>query len=525
MEVLAKNTPARLLGWLGLALVAAGMPHYAWAVYHPLWGLWAAGAGGLCLVAGGLLGRRELAVFLNKRSARLGLGAGASLLMVLAIALFLGALASRHHLRLDLTKDARHTLAPQSKELLAKLSEPVKAYAFYREGQPGRQGLRDLLEQYAFQSHQFSYQFVDPDRDPGLARRFDVRAYGSLLLSQGDRVERIKLPEEQELTSALLRLSRQGSKTVYLLGGHGEASPEEGGQQGLSQFKQAVEKQNYHVKPLVLITARQVPADAALVVVAAPQKPLLPAEAAALDEHLKRGGGLLLLLEPDRDSGLAAWLKQRGVILDDDLVLDPASSLVGASPAWPLVEDFGQHPVTKPLTGMICYFPLARSLRLAQPLPEGVRGQELLRTGPSSWGVTDLDTLKAGPARYQEGRDLKGPLSLGAVLEVPGASPSPAPGQTPPPAPRGRLTVIGDADFLTNQHLGQAANRDLALNLVSYLAEEQDLISLRPRQDASQPLLLTPGQGIVLFGLPVVVLPLIFLGLGVVVVRRRRRRL
>lgn len=521
MEGLGKNSAARLLGWLGLGLMAAGMPHYAWGVLLPLYGLWAAGVGGLCLLAAALLGRRQLALFLGKRSARLGLGAGASLLMVLAIVLFLGALASRHHLRLDLTQNARHTLAPQTKELLAKLEQPVKALAFLAEGQQGREGLRELLELYAAQSRQFSYQLVDPDRDPALARRYEVRSYGSILLTQGDRVERVKLPEEQELTSALLRLGHQGGKTVYLLSGHGESSPQDSGPEGLAQFRQALEKQNYLLKPLLLATVDRVPADAALVVVAAPKKPLPPAEAAALAAHLGRGGGLLLLLEPDRDSGLGGWLRERGVILDDDLVLDPSSSLVGASPAWPVVAEFGQHPLTKPLEGMVCYFPLARSLKLAQPLPAGVQGVELLPTSPTAWGVTDLDSLKNGPARYQAGKDLKGPLNLGAVLELEGG-PDLAPGQARPP--KGRLAVIGNAAFLANQHLNQAGNRDLALNLTSHLAEDQALISLRPKENASQPLLLTPSQGIVLLWLPVVVLPLIFLTLGVMVVRRRGRR-
>ncbi|MBI4799177.1 MAG: GldG family protein, partial [Desulfarculus sp.] len=326
----------------------------------------------------------------KRRSIRLGLGAGASLVMALAIALLLGALASRYHLRLDLSKDARHTLAPQTVQVLAQLREPVRAYAFWGEGQAGRQTLRDLLDQYAYHSRHFSYQFVDPDREPGLAKRFDVRAFGSIVLAKGDKVERAKLPEEQELTSALVRLGRQGQKTIYLLAGHGEASPQEAGQEGLSQFKKALEQQDYLVKPLLLASAGQVPAEASLVVVAGPRKPPLPAEASALDQYLGRGGGLLLLLEPDQDSGLGPWLKERGVLLDEDLVLDPSSSLVGASPAWPIVSDFGGHHLTRPLEGLVCYFPLARSLRLAKPLPAGARGVEILPTSDTAWGAMDL---------------------------------------------------------------------------------------------------------------------------------------
>lgn len=519
MEGLGRARGAGLLGWLGLILASLGALHYAGSAQGPLWGLLAAGAGLLCLAAAAVLGRRELGRFLTSRSARLGLGAGASLVVALAVALLLGALASRHHLRLDYSKDARHTLAPQTAQVLARLQEPVRAYAFWGEGQAGRQGLHDLLDQYAYHNRLFSYQFVDPDREPGLAKRFDVRAYGQIVLAQGERVERAKLPEERELTGALIRLGRQGQKTVYLLAGHGEASPEQAGPQGLSQFQKALEQQNHLVKPLLLASAGQVPADASLVVVAGPQKPLLPAEAVALDQYLRRGGGVLLLLEPQQDSGLGGWLQERGVLLDQDLVLDPSSSLVGASQAWPIVSDFGGHPLTRPLEGLVCYFPLARSLRLARPLPQGLRGVEILPTSDTAWGATDPGGLQAGQAGYRPGLDLKGPLSLGAVLELPAPEAPAGRGETP----TGRLTVIGDVDFLRNQHLNQVAHLDLALNLAGHLGEDQEQVAIRPRPEQGQPLLLDSSRIYVVFGLPVVLLPLFFLILGIAVTRGRRR--
>ena len=83
--------------------------------------------------------------------------------------------------------------------------------------------------------------------------------------------------------------------------------------------------------------------------------------------------------------------------------------------------------------------------------------------------------------------------------------------------------MIGNAQFLTNQHLNQAANRDLALNLVGFLAEDQGQLALRPKEAASQPLLLQPWQAAILFWVPVVLLPLAFLVVGIVVIRGRRR--
>lgn len=513
---------AKALAWLGIILLALGGLYQAQSLEHPQWGLAGAGAGLglLCLAA--LLGRQGLARFLSSRSARLGLGSGATVLMALAVALFLGSLASSHHARLDLTQDARHTLAPQTKQLLSSLKQPAQVLAFYRQDQPGRLDLQELLDECAFGSKLFSYRIVDPDREPGLAKSHEVRSYGTVVVILGDKSERLREPTEPALANALARLMHPGRKVAYLLSGHGEPSAEDNSPGGLAGLAKALGQQSLDLKPLLLASTGQVPADAALVLEAAPRKPLSPAETQALGHYLDQGGSLLLLLDPDQDGGLAPWLLERGVVLDSDLIIDPASSLVGASPAWPIVSEYGDHPATRPLTGMYCYFPLARSLRPSEPPRPGLLATALLQSGPTSWGATDLDELKSGRASFKQGRDLKGPLTLGLILE-PGPAPPTAPEQAPPPAPKGRLAVIGDSDFATNRHLDQAANRDLALNLVSYLAQEGEGISIRAKEAANQPLLLRPGQAGVIFWLPVVVMPLIFVGLGVVVWRRRRR--
>jgi ABC-type uncharacterized transport system involved in gliding motility auxiliary subunit len=514
---------AKALAWLGLGLLVLGGLHHAQSLEHPMWGLAAAGAGLLCLLLAALLGRRGLARFLASRAARLGLGAGVTVLMVLATALFLGSLATRHHWRLDLTQDARHSLAPQTRQLLAQLEQPVLVYAFFRQDQPGRQNLLELLDECAFRSRRFTYRFVDPDREPVLAKRYDVRNYGAVVLTQGDKTERLRQPGEAALANALARLGRQGHKVAYLLSGHGEPALDDQSPGGLAQLAKALGQQDLELRPLLLAAQGQAPADAALLIEAAPRKPLAAAEIQALGRYLDQGGALLLLLDPERDGGLGDWLLTRGVVLDNDLILDQASSLVGASPAWPIVSEYGDHPATRPLAGMYCYFPLARSLRPAQPPRPGLTATALLETGPTSWGSTDLEGLKAGRAGFTQGRDLKGPLTLGLILEPSTARAASAQDPSAEPAPQGRLAVIGDSDFVANRHLDQAANRDLALNLVSHLARQGDGISLRPKEEANQPLLLRPGQAGVIFWLPVVVMPLIFVVLGLRVRRRRRR--
>ena len=529
MESVKRTNPvAKSLAWLGLILLAVGGFYYATSLVNSRNGLWVMAAGGAALLIAAAAGWADLMRFFAKRSARLGLGAGASVLVVLALVIFLGALAARHHQRWDISQGGQYTLSPQTRDLLAKLDQPVQALAFFKEGQAGKEKAQDLLTQYAYLNPRFDWRVVDPDREPALAKRYEVRNYGAIVLARGEKFEQVKLPEEHEVTNALMRLGRQGSKTVYFLTGHGEKSLEETGQEGYSQLKAAVAEQNYQVQPLLLVQAKTVPADAAAVVVAGPKHPLLEAETQALDAYLARGGGLMVMVDPQQDAGLTAWLTARGVGPRDDLVLDQASSLVGASPAWPVVASYGEHQITRPLQGVFTYFPLARSLEIKQPLPAGIKAVELLRTTASAWGETDLGALTSGKARFDQEKDTQGPLVLGAVLDVMAPEkPEPAPDNPAEAEAKpvvGHLVVIGDSDFAANSHLNQAGNRDLMLNTVGFLAEEKDQVTLRPKQKASQPLLLQPEQALVALAVPVILLPLGFIILGVVVVMRRRRR-
>jgi len=538
VEGVKHKTAAKLLALLGLLAMAIGGLYYAVSLLHDKWGLAVVAAGLLLLLAGAALGRRELAEFFSRRSARLGLGSGAAILAVLALVVFLGALSGRHHLRWDLSQGRQHTLAAQTIKVLQGLRAPVKAYAFFRETQAGRREAGDELAKYAYASRNFTYQFVDPDREPGMAKRFDVRAYGTVVLVAGKKEERVSLPEEQALTNALIRLTRKGSKTVYFLSGHGEPSLDGAGKEDLSQFKKAIEQNNYKVKSLLLATSKQVPPDASLVIIAGPRKPLLGQEKERLAAYLNQGGGLLVLLNPDRDAGLKDWLAQRGVVLAEDLVLDNAATLANMSPLVPVAVQYGFHEITQPLEGVFCFFPEARSVSLQAKLPQGLTGIELVKTSSASWatdykafikkyeelavrekqtGQQQTIELKPGP------QDKRGPLSLGVVVTLTGPAAKGAPADKPPA--RGRLVVYGDTEFANNSFLDLMGNRDLALNSVSWLAEEEDLVSIRARQRTNQPLMLQPTQAALAFWLPVVVWPLALAVLGTIVVIRRRRSL
>ena len=459
---------------------------------------------------------------MTKRSWRMGLSSGISVVIALAVVLFVGGLAARHHYRADFTEDAIHTLAPQTKKVLKNLKSPVKSLAFYGKSQPDKPFAQTLLDRYSFDSKDFSFKFVDPVQQPSLAKRYEISRAGTVVLLAGKKQERVEQLNEQSLTNALIRLQRNDKKTIYFLTGNGERSLEDKGKTGYSQLKKSLEQQNFEVKSLIFSLAKEVPQNASAVIAAAPRKAYTDKEIKRLSDYLERGGSLLVMIDPEAKSGLSGWLKKHGVILGNDLVIDEASVLFGASPAWPVGAIYGKHPITDPMKGLFAYFPVCRSVRPAAKLPAGAKAVSLIKGTKKSWAETDLEALKKEDAQveFNKDKDRAGPISLATAVSLPAPN---GPKTAPAPA-MAQLVVFGDSDFADNTHFGQAGNRDLVLNTIGFLVKEDDLVSIRPKQTGPQLLLLKPLQAKLLFWVPVVLLPGIFVILGVVVVWRRKRK-
>jgi ABC-type uncharacterized transport system involved in gliding motility auxiliary subunit len=147
----------------------------------------------------------------------------------------------------------------------------------------------------------------------------------------------------------------------------------------------------------------------------------------------------------------------------------------------------------------------------------------LCKTDVEAYAETGIDTLLAiGKTQYEGGRDTAGPISLAAAGEmtiVPtGAQSNRAQGDL-----ASRIVVFGDSDFAANSDLKLSGNRDLILNSLNWLAEDEDMISIRPVDNINQPVLLSTRQGRVVFWLSLVALPAIFAVAGILIDLGRRR--
>src|SRR5207244_2437014 len=259
-------------------------------------------------------------------------------------------------------------------------------------------------------------------------------------------------------------------------------------------------------KPLALAREGKSPADAAVVILPGPKNDLFQPELDALDGYIGRGGKALVMVNPFQNESLRKYLVKYGFVLDNDLVVEsnPLGRLFGIGPEVPIIQQYGTHAITREMGGVSTLFPLTRSMSMVTPLPKCVGWDPPARTSEQSWGETNREELQRGVAK-PDPADPKGPLTVAAVARK----------------DKARIVVYGTSNLASNQFLNLQGNRDFFLNTVSWLAEEEDQISIRPKDAKQTPVFLNANQAQLVFLLPVVVVPgLVLLGGIVAVVRR-----
>ena len=445
------------------------------------------------------------------RSTEAGTNAIVATLCVLAILGLINFLGTRYPVRVDLTEAKLFTLAPESQQVVRNLQQPVKVWVFDRNQNP--QDV-ELLENYRRQGQQLSFEYVDPQAQPGLAGKFGIKQFGEVYLEAGTRRRLLQVVNEQErlsevkLTNGLQQITSDRTAKVYFLQGHGE-HPLSSGQGGLSQALSALKAKNYTTEPLM---AQQPPKDATVVVVAGPTRALFKQEVKALSDYLNQGGSLLLMIDPNTNP-IDGLLKGWGVTLDDRLAVDPSGASAGLGPANLIVTNYGNHPITKDFGNGISFYRGARPIIITPVV--GVQETPLILTSPQSWAESDLDQLQFNPAS-----DRKGALTLGVALSR--KSPK-AKSETDKKPVESRLVVLGNSDFAVDGVFAQQLNGDVFLNSVSWLSkQDEQILSIRPKQAKNRRINMNQQQVAILGWTSLLLVPLIGFGTAAILWWKRR---
>jgi hypothetical protein len=183
-----------------------------------------------------------------------------------------------------------------------------------------------------------------------------------------------------------------------------------------------------------------------------------------------------------------------------------------------------QHPITEKFN-LMTGFPLARSVAPISGGTDGRVAQKILETSPQSWAETDVVGLYATgrPERNVDKGDQAGPVSIAAAVSAAAAEPPANPtAGADAPKPETRVVVVGDSDFASNAAIGLQGNKDLYLNMANWLAQQEDLIAIRPRSPEDRPISMTADQGLMVRVFSYVMVPALFMLAGVMVWWRKR---
>lgn len=470
---------------------------------------------GLFAAAAVFWDRKFFVEVFSMKTTKHGMNMGAMVVLVIALLSLVNYLGVKKNKTWDFSAAQRNSLSDQSVQLLKGLVDDLRVSYFYKKGdvqnEATRREFRELIKKYQDQTDKIKLDFYEVNEARSKAEEYGVtKGSGVVFLEYKGKRNRIEKIDEQEITQALIKVTREKNKTIYFTVGHQENDLDDGKDAlGLNRFKLMVENNSYNVKTFNPTTQPQVPDDADAVAIIGPKQAFLDYEIKALEEYLKKGGQVFFALEPTKTVGLEKILNTVGVNPQNNFIKSSFMGL-GFIDGPTVGEGFSStHAATKVFSGRreVVQMDWPMDLKLASPAPAGITLEAIVKTSVQAAALPS--------PQVTEGKFPPGPFNLGVAAK--GKYPGSADGKKD-----FSLIVLGDTDFMDNSMLYLGLNRDLALNSISALAGEDNLISITPREiDKTEINMTSVKQSIFFFG---IVLPLpLLMALSSVVLWVRRR--
>jgi ABC-type uncharacterized transport system involved in gliding motility auxiliary subunit len=425
---------------------------------------------------------------LKARQTKYAAYASVYILVVIAAVAVGNVLANRYNKSYDATSNKRYSLSEQTAKIVKGLKQDA-TITYFAQGTRFQQG-KDILDEYRNLSPKLHIEYVDPDKKPEIAREAGIKNYGTAIVQMGAKKEEAKSLTEEGITGAFIRVLKNNTRTVCFVTGSGEHQIDDSDRNGYSRFKELVAKDNYEAKSIDLLQKAEVPSDCTALVVAGPTRDYQQPEVDAIKKYVEGGGRALLMLDPplkigrseiaDNDA-LTGLLQSWGVTLNKDLILDlnPIGQLAGLGPQVALVTSYDSQPIVSGLKGTATGFPLSRSLEIKNGDKSTV--QKLFDSSDSSLATNNLSSPAVDP---KDPKNKKGPLTIAAAGTYNSGKQD----------SQGRFVVVGSSSWAANSFIRFNGNSDLALNTIDWLSSDEDLISIRPKEQEDRRITMTRAQ-------------------------------
>ena len=435
------------------------------------------------------------------------------LILFLSLIGLVGYLSYEFHVARDITQSARNTLTEGSVNVLKQMQGPVTVTVYASADDSFRKTIVDFVSRYQRAKRDIIFKFVNPAENPKQAQELGVRAEGEFIVEYKNKSEHLLPPiVEQDMTNALVRLSRDKSRNVMFLDGHGERSLIGLKNNDLGEFGKQLEKKGFKLSNPDLTQSIDVPSNGAMLVIASPQVDISELEINKIKKYVAEGGNLLLLLDQESLHGLGPISELIGLQLTPGVVIDPAAAQYGGDYKLAFAVQYGEHAITNGFN-LRTLFPLARQIG-ANSQDQGWSISHLVDVASSGW--LETGNLEEKP-KFDAKKDVPGPINVAIAMERKIENKTQ------------RVVVVGSGAFLSNTFVGNGGNLDLGINMVNWLAGDDSLITIQPRPlkdvNVSIPHNVTNyALGVLVFMGSQLGLPLLLMLVGVAIWWKRRKR-
>jgi ABC-type uncharacterized transport system involved in gliding motility auxiliary subunit len=466
----------------------------------------------------------------------------ALVMVLIALAILVGVnyISQRRYFRLDCTFKQEYSLSSKSKEILKQLKEPIIIYAFFTPAQDlfiaeVQRMMTDLLEEYKIHSHgKIQIEIIQPSIDREMVEvlqkkfKLETIAQNDMIIRSGDSQKNVNLIEtyerdygpygrpsgiksfkgEEALSAAIKQVIQPQKTIIYFTTGHGEGDEDNSSLDGYTTFIHYLQRENIEKKKINLLEVSQIPADCSALVLLGPKTQISAPETALLNNYLKEGGRLLIMLDPLSETNLSDFMKEWGIKLDGGIVVDPEKCIAIFGEICLITDNYSSHKITDKMIGEVSYFLGAQAVESISP----TIATEIVKSSRTSWLETDIETLSKSRAKYHPDSDRKGPIGLAVAVSK----------------TESRLVVIGDSDMIRNKFIEPESllgfsRVDLPLNALRWLAGQEVFIAIEPKTFEIKRIDLTPERQTFLAWFSLVIIPLIGAILGILMWLIRRK--
>jgi len=426
-----------------------------------------------------------------------------------------GWLSNEYNVRSDWTAGKRHSLSNSTIELLKQLPFAVKLRSYQTENPTLTNAITEILNRYKNNKSDFSFEIINPDIFIKQAKEDNISQYGQTIIEYNGQTERFDNLSEESISNALIRLQRNNKPALLFLSQHGERNINDNSPAGYKLLAQKLINKGFNVKSFNLIS-QTLSTENTVLVLGSINSPLLESEQQKIKQYIHNGGAILWLQDPTPDDSQMNLLNVlnihfiNGVVVDNNQEVNRMLQL--SHPAVIPVLEYKRHPITNKMQNFTLFTTAAAISNYQVSEKNEWLTTQLLITSETSWVETGdfINNIE-----FNKEKDMRGPLSIGIAQQRQIKTAEQNTSQ--------RVVVIGDTNFIANNNLGHGANLDFILNTFNWLTNNNQLISIAPKNAPDLKLNLSAPAAAVLALTFLIALPLLFFVSGAVIWFKRNK--